>query len=84
MKRKAITCIKILTWVVVIHGLLCVTMSYIMAWAGIADTLENLSSTLVSEVIAPLTIYGSTKTIENIFQKNRLSFSEPVEEDPDA
>lgn len=71
-KIKNAKCIKILTWVVVIHGLLCVTCSYIMAWAGISDTLETLSGTLVSEVIAPITIYGITKTIENIFEKNDI------------
>lgn len=32
--------------------------------------LENLSSTIVGEIVAPLITYGISKTIENIFEKN--------------
>ena len=28
--------------------------------------------------MAPIVVYGETKTIENIFEKNRLKFSEPI------
>lgn len=79
-KQKTITTIKILTYVVVIHGLICITTSYVLAWCGMADTLENLSSVLASEVVAPITVYGVTKTIENIFQKNITTFTKPLDE----
>ena len=54
--------------------------SYVLAWLGKANVLETLSGVLASEVIAPIVIYGVTKTIENIFEKNKLSFSEPIKE----
>lgn len=79
-KTKTVAMIKILTWVVVVHGLLCITTSYIMAWCGIADTLENLSSVLASEVVAPIVVYGLTKMIENIFEKNITTFSKPLDD----
>ena len=70
--KKMIKALKMLTWIVVAHGLLCVTDSHILAWVGRVDTLEGLSSTQVTEIIAPITIYGITKTIENIFEKNDI------------
>lgn len=78
MKKKTMNFIKIITLVVVIHGLLCITTSYILAWLGKADVLETLSSVLASEIVAPIVTYGVTKTIENIFEKNKTSWSEPL------
>lgn len=77
-KIKTIQTIKLLTYIVVIHGLLCITTSYILAWCGKTDVLESLSGVLASEVIAPIVSYSISKTIENIFEKNKLSFSEPI------
>ena len=79
-KIKSMQTIKLLTFIVVGHGLVCITTSYVLAWLGKADVLETLSGVLASEVIAPIVIYGVTKTIENIFEKNKLSFSEPIKE----
>lgn len=79
MKRKSIKAIKLLTYIVVVHGLLCITSSYIMAWCGICDTLSSLSEVLAKEVVAPITIYGITKTLENIFEKNMTSFHKPLD-----
>ena len=78
MKRKTTTAIKVLTYIVVGHGLLCITSSYIMAWCGVCDTLSSLSEVLAKEVVAPITIYGVTKTLENIFEKNMSSFHKPL------
>lgn len=61
---------KILVFIVVLHGLVCITLSYILAFTGGVDVVESLSSTLVTEIIAPVTIYGITKTIENISKYN--------------
>ena len=61
---------KILVLIVVIHGLVCITLSYILAFLGASDVVESLSSTMVTEVIAPVTIYGITKTIENVSKYN--------------
>ena len=40
-----------------------------------------MSSTIITEIVAPIIVYGFTKTVENIFQKNHLKFSEPIEND---
>lgn len=61
---------KILVLLVVCHGLICITLSYILAFLGASDVVESLSSTMVTEVIAPVTIYGVTKTIENVSKYN--------------
>lgn len=61
---------KILVLLVVCHGLICITLSYILAFLGAAEVVESLSSTMVTEVIAPVTIYGITKTIENVSKYN--------------
>lgn len=61
-----------------IHGLLCVTMSYILAFMERTSIAENLSSAVISEIIAPVVVLGATKTIENIFEKNVTKFSTPV------
>lgn len=61
---------KILVLIVVIHGLVCITLSYILAFLGASDVVESLSSTMVTEVIAPVTIYGITKTVENVSKYN--------------
>ena len=79
-KIKSMQTIKVLTFIVVGHGLVCITTSYVLAWLGKADVLGTLSGVLASEVIAPIVIYGVTRTIENIFEKNKLSFSEPIKE----
>ena len=61
---------KILVFIVVIHGLVCISLSYILAFMGYNEVVESLSSTMVTEVIAPVTIYGITKTIENVSKYN--------------
>lgn len=45
------------------------------------DTLETLSSTQVTEIIGPIAVYGITKTIENIFEKNAIFKRREDEED---
>ena len=59
------------------HGLICVTMSYILAFMERTSIAEQLSSAVISEIIAPVVVLGATKTIENIFEKNVLAFSTP-------
>lgn len=79
-KQKAITCLKAMSWVVLIHGLLCITDSHLLAWMGRVETLESLSSTQTTEIVAPILVYGFTKTIENIFEKNKIFKSKEEEE----
>ena len=61
---------KILVFIVVAHGLVCISLSYILAFMGYNEVVESLSSTMVTEVVAPVTIYGLTKTIENVSKYN--------------
>lgn len=61
---------KILVVIVVFHGLICISLSYVLAFLGYQEVVESLSSTMVTEVIAPVTIYGITKTVENISKYN--------------
>lgn len=77
-KKKGGAFFKRLVFIVVGHGMGCVTMSYVLAWKDHMQVVEGLSSTIITEIVAPIIIYGFTKTVENIFQKNRLTFSEPI------
>ena len=64
---------------VILHGMTCVSMSYVLAWMEHTQVVEGVSSTIITEIVAPIIVYGATKTIENIFEKNRLKFSEPID-----
>lgn len=66
---------------VVLHGMICVSMSYVLAWMEHTQVVEGVSSTIITEIVAPIVVYGFTKTVENIFEKNRLKFSEPIEDE---
>lgn len=82
-KKKSGWFFKFLISGVVLHGMWCVSMSYMLAWRDHLNIVETVSSTIVSQIIAPVIVYGATKTIENIFSKNKLSFSEPIKDTPE-
>ena len=69
---------KLLVSLVVLHGMICVSMSYALAWMEHTQVVEGVSSTIITEIVAPIVVYGFTKTIENVFEKNKLKFSEPI------
>lgn len=71
---------KLLIGIVILHGMICVSISYALAWTEHTQVVEGVSSTIITEIVAPIIIYGATKTIENIFQKNKLAFSEPIDQ----
>ena len=77
-KRKGGFFFKVLVGAVVFHGTVCVSMSYALAWTDHIQVVEGVSSTIITEIVAPIIIYGFTKTVENIFQKKRLTLSEPI------
>lgn len=68
---------KLITTLVAIHGMLLTSWSYVLAWKGL-DTVTDVSTTIVTEIIAPVITYLATNTIMNIFEKNKLSFSVPL------
>lgn len=70
---------KIMISAVIAHGMICVSMSYALAWWEHTQVVETVSSTIITEIVAPVIVYGFTKTVENIFQKNKLKFSSPIE-----
>lgn len=79
-KKKKVsldTYAKVATTAVLAHGMILTSCSYILAWIGM-DPVVDVSSTIVKEIVAPLIVYLGTNTIMNIFEKNKLSFSVPL------
>ena len=70
---------KTLCWVIEIHGIACVTASYVLAFLDKMNPLETLSATITTEIIAPIIVLGFTRMVENIFEHNQLSFSTPLD-----
>lgn len=77
-KVKIDTYTKAATSIVLGHGLIMVTMSYVLAWFE-KDAVVDVSTTLITEIVAPLCLYIGTNCIMNIFEKNELSFSKPIQ-----
>ncbi len=77
-KVKIDTYVKAATSLVLGHGLIMVTMSYVLAWFE-KDAVVDVSVTLITEIVAPLCLYMGTNCIMNIFEKNELSFSKPIQ-----
>ncbi len=77
-KVKIDTYVKATTAIVLAHGLVMVTMSYVLAWFE-KDAVVDVSTTLITEIVAPLCLYMGTNCIMNIFEKNKLSFSTPIQ-----
>lgn len=69
---------KALLILIEIHGMACVTMSYILAWTNHEQVVDSVSQSIVSEILAPFVAGMITKTVENVFEKNTLSFSRPI------
>lgn len=76
-KVKLDTYAKMATTAVLVHGMVLTSLSYMLASAGM-DPVVDVSSTIVREIVAPLIVYLGTNTIMNIFEKNKLSFSIPL------
>lgn len=77
-KVKLDTYAKMATTAVLIHGMALTSLSYLLASAGL-DPVVDVSSTIVREIVAPLVVYLGTNMIMNIFEKNKLSFSVPLD-----
>ncbi len=77
-KVKLDTYAKVATTAVLVHGMILTSLSYLLASAGL-DPVVDVSSTIVREIVAPLVVYLGTNMIMNIFEKNKLSFSVPLD-----
>ena len=82
MKKKKFfdSFMKILVGVITLHGLCMVTWSYFLATFGMVEIAEDLSKTIVVQIIAPVVTYGLTKTVENVLKYNDI-FPKKDEED---
>ena len=69
---------KAILVLIVLHGIICVTASYILAFMGYTNTVENLSITIIGEIMAPVITYIIGNCFTNVFEKNKLSFSTPL------
>lgn len=79
-KRKRIsidTFAKLMVSLVMAHGMILTTLSYILSFWGL-DPVVDVSSTIVREIVAPVIVYLATNMIMNIFEKNKLIFSVPI------
>lgn len=79
-KRKRIaldTFAKLIVSLVMAHGMILTTLSYILSFWGL-DPVVDVSSTIVREIVAPVIVYLATNMIMNIFEKNKLIFSIPI------
>lgn len=79
-KRKRITLdtfAKLIVSLVMAHGMILTTLSYILSFWGL-DPVVDVSSTIVREIVAPVLVYLATNMIMNIFEKNKLAFSVPI------
>ena len=79
-KRKRITLdtfAKLIGSLVMAHGMILTTLSYILSFWGL-DPVVDVSSTIVREIVAPVIVYLATNMIMNIFEKNKLIFSVPI------
>lgn len=72
MKRWFNTTTKVLTWVVLIHGMIDVDAIIVLGYRNGASVLESLGITIVSEIIAPLLLLFVKTIVENIFEKNDI------------
>lgn len=68
---------KLATTVVMAHGMILTTWSYVLA-SFEKDPVVDVSTTIVREIVAPLIMYLATNTIMNIFEKNKMIFSVPI------
>ena len=72
------TYLKVAVSIIILHGFTLTTMSYILAWYE-KDPVCSVSEIIVKEIIAPITVYAVSKTWENTFEKNKLTFSTPID-----
>ena len=68
---------KIIVSITIIYSMILTTVSYIWAYLD-KDPLIDLSSTIVSTLVAPVITYLITNMVQTIFEYNKLAFSTPL------
>lgn len=79
-KIKIDTYPKIITFIVIIHGMINVDLSYLLAFLD-KEPIVEVSVAIITEIVAPILVYLVTNLIANIFEKNELSFSKPIKKE---
>ena len=69
---------KFILLIVELHAMACITASYVLAFINHVSIVENLSITIVGQIVAPLVAYITGSVVSNIFEKNQLTFSTPL------
>ena len=69
---------KAILLIIELHAMACITASYVLAFMYHESVVENLSITIVGQIVAPLVAYLAGSVVSNIFEKNKLSFSTPL------
>lgn len=68
---------KFIVFFCLLYGLGLTTVSYIFCFLG-KEPLVDLSSVIVSTIVAPVTVWLAQNALCNIFEKNQLAFSTPI------
>ena len=77
-KPKIDTFPKLVLIIVELHGMACVTASYILAFLNHMTVVENLSVTIVGQIVSPLIAYILGNVVSNALEKNQWTFSTPL------
>lgn len=77
-KPKIDTFPKLMLFIIIVHGMMCVTASYVLAFINHITVVENLSITIVGQIVAPFICYALGSVVSNVFEKNQLTFSTPL------
>lgn len=75
--------VKFITLIIICHGMFLSSLSYILSFTD-HDPVASVSEVIVREIIAPAGIYIITNLVSNIFEKNKLSFSTPINQQPES
>ena len=76
--RKKITFPKLLVSVVIAHGMVLTTLSYVLSFMG-KEPVASVSEVIVKEILAPTVAYIIGNVFLNVFEKNVTKVSKPVE-----
>lgn len=77
-KPRVDTFPKAILLLIELHAMACVTASYVLAFINHTTVVENLSITIVGQIVSPLIVYLTGSVVSNVFEKNQLSFSTPL------
>ena len=75
--RKKVTFPKILVSLVVAHGMVLTTLSYVLSFMD-KEPVASVSEVIVKEILAPTVAYIVGNVFLNVFEKNVTKISHPI------